>query len=97
VDFQGKNSEGYIPGSSGPDTFWRVLDGETGLSKVVSDAETGDINGLFAISPSGRTTIAYMSKFLRDGYKIHDFDNFVETHPSTDAVYKLIRFLSKFE
>ena len=94
---EGRVSEGHIPGSSGPDTFWRVLDGETGLSKVVFDAETGDINGLFAVSPSGRTTMAYMSKFLRDSYKIHDFDNFVETHPSNDAVYKLIRFLSKFE
>ncbi|KAF5079906.1 Dihydrolipoyl dehydrogenase [anaerobic digester metagenome] len=90
-------SEGHIPGSSGPETFWRVLDGETGMSKVVFDAETGDINSLFAVSPSARTTMAYMSKFLRDGYKIHDFDNFIETHPSTDAVYKLIRFLSKLE
>lgn len=97
MDSQDKTSEGYIPGSSGPGTFWRVLDGETGLSKVVFDTETGDINSLFAVSPSGRTTMAYMSKFLRDGYKIHDFDNFIETHPSTDAVYKLIRFLSKFE
>ena len=58
---EGRISEGHIPGSSGPETFWRVLDGETGLSKVVFDAESGDINGLFAVSPSGRTTMAYMS------------------------------------
>jgi dihydrolipoamide dehydrogenase len=87
--------EGHIPGSAGPGAFWNVLDRETGLTKTVVDIETGDIKGVSSISPSARTVLAYMSKFMRDGQKTYDFDNFVETHPSTDAIYKLMRFFSK--
>jgi len=89
--------EGHIPGSAGPGAFWNVLDRETGLTKVSADLETGDIKNISSISPSARTVLAYMSKFMRDGYKTHDFDNFVETHPSTDAVYKLMRFFARHE
>jgi dihydrolipoamide dehydrogenase len=90
------SSEGYIPGSAGPGSFWNVLDGRTGLTKTSVDLKTGAIKKLFSISPSARTSMAYMSKLLRDDYKTHDFDDFVETHPSTDAVYKLMRFFAKF-
>lgn len=91
-----EGTEGYMPGSAGPGAFWSVLKGETGLTKAIVDVETGEIKGLSSISPSARTNMAYMSKLLRDGCKTQDFDNFVEVHPSTDAVYKLIRFFSKF-
>lgn len=95
-DDQKEGNEGYIPGSAGPGSFWNVLDGKTGLTKTSVDIETGDIHKLFSISPSTRTNMACMSKLLRDGYKTHDFDDFVETHPSTDAVYKLMRFFAKY-
>ena len=88
--------QGHIPGSAGPGAFWNVLDRETGITKAFVDVESGDIKAVSSISPSARTVMAYMSKFMRDGYKTHDFDNFVEAHPSTDAVYKLMRFFSKF-
>jgi dihydrolipoamide dehydrogenase len=88
--------EGRIPGSAGPGAFWDVLRGETGITKATVDVEKGEIKSLFSISPSARTNMAYMSKLLRDGYETYDFDNFVETHPSTDAVYKLLRFFSRF-
>ncbi len=88
--------EGHIPGSAGPGAFWNVLDSETGITKAVVDVENGDIKAVSSISPSARTVLAYMSKFMRDGYKTYDFDDFVEAHPSTDAVYKLMRFFSKF-
>lgn len=91
-----KGDEGYIPGSAGPETFWNVLKGETGITKARVDVESGEIKSLSSIAPSARIYMAYMSKLLRDGYKTHDFDNFVEVHPSTDAVYKLLRFFSKF-
>jgi dihydrolipoamide dehydrogenase len=87
--------KGQIPGSAGPGAFWNVIDRETGFTKAVV-GEDGAIKGVSSISPSARTVIAYMSKFMRDGYKTYDFDNFVEAHPSTDAVYKLMRFFSKF-
>ena len=89
-------AEGHIPGSAGPGTFWNVLDRETGMTKAVVDVDSGEIKGVSSISPSARTVIAYMSKFMRDGYKTYDFDNFVEAHPSTDAAYKLMRFFSKY-
>ncbi len=89
--------EGHIPGSAGPGAFWNVLDRETGITKTRVDLETGEIKSISSISPSARTVIAYMSKFMRDGYKTHDFENFVETHPSTDAIYKLIRYFSGYE
>jgi len=93
---QKEGNEGYIPGSAGPGSFWNVLDGKTGLTKTSVHLETGDIKKLFSISPSARTSMAYMSKLIRDGHKTHDFDDFVETHPSTDAVYKLMRFFAKY-
>lgn len=88
--------EGHIPGSAGPGAFWNVLDRETGLTKAVVDVEKGDIKGVSSISPSARTVLAYTSKFMRDGKKTYDFDDFIEAHPSTDSVYKLMRFFSKF-
>ncbi len=88
--------EAHIPGSAGPSAFWNVINRETGITKAVVDVENGEIKGISSISPSARSVIAYMSKFMRDGYKTYDFDNFVESHPSTDAAYKLMRFFSKY-
>jgi dihydrolipoyl dehydrogenase len=85
-----------IPGSAGPGSFWRVLDGKTGLTKVSADLDEGFITGVSSISPSSRTSMAYLAKMIRDGYKSPDFDDFLEVHPSTDAVYKLLRFLGGY-
>ena len=92
-----KGVEGHIPGSAGPGAFWNVLNRETGITKTTVDVENGEIMSISSISPTARTVLAYMSKFMRDGYKTYDFNNFVETHPSTDAIYKLMRFFSKYE
>jgi dihydrolipoamide dehydrogenase len=92
-----KGVEGHLPGSAGPGAFWNVLDRETGITKAVVDVENGNIKSISSISPSSRSVLAYMSKFMRDNYKTDDFNDFVEAHPSTDAVYKLMRFFSKFE
>lgn len=94
TDEEGIN--GHIPGSAGPGAFWDVLDRETGLTKVVVDKD-GKIKGVSSISPSARTVLAYMSKYMKDGYKTYDFDDFMPPHPSTDPVYKLMRYFSKFE
>ncbi|MBI5681350.1 MAG: NAD(P)/FAD-dependent oxidoreductase [Methanobacterium sp.] len=88
--------EGYIPGSAGPGSFWRVLEGMTGLTKININ-ENRDINELYSISPSSRTSMAYISKLLKEGQNIDDFDDFIEVHPSTDAIYKLMRFFARFE
>lgn len=85
-----------IRGSAGPGSFWRVLDGNTGFTKMLVDMENGDIKSVSSISPSSRTSIPYLAKMIKDGYKTADFDDFIETHPSTDAMYKLLHFLARF-
>lgn len=93
---QKRGMEGYIPGSAGPGSFWRALQGMTGFTKMSVNENRG-VNSIFSISPSSRTSMAYMSKLLREGQKIDDFDDFMEVHPSTDAIYKLMRFFARFE
>lgn len=86
--------EASIPGFAGPGSFWRVLDGNTGFTKVKVDKKFGEIRDVSSISPSARTSMAYISKMMRENYKVYDFDNFMETHPSTDPIYKLMRHFS---
>lgn len=88
--------EGSIPGFAGPGSFWRVMERNTGLTKVKVESGSGEIREVSSISPSARTSMAYISKMMRDNYKTHDFDDFTETHPSTDPLYKLMRFFAKF-
>jgi dihydrolipoamide dehydrogenase len=85
-----------IRGSAGPGSFWHTLDGQTGFTKISSNLETGAINRVSSISPSSSTSIPYLAKMIKDGYKTADFDNFIETHPSTDAIYKLLHYLSRY-
>jgi dihydrolipoamide dehydrogenase len=87
---------GTIPGSGGPGSYWKVLSGKTGMTKVAIDLENGNINGLTSISPSSRTSMAYLAKMIRDGYKTQDYDDFLEVHPSTDAIYKMLKFFGKY-
>ncbi len=88
--------EGSLPGFAGPGAFWNVLDHNTGFTKVKVDSESGLIRDVSSISPSARTSMAYISKMMRDNYKTYDFGDFMETHPSTDPIYKLMRLFSKF-
>ncbi|NYB51110.1 MAG: NAD(P)/FAD-dependent oxidoreductase [Methanobacteriaceae archaeon] len=85
-----------IRGSGGPGSFWNVLDGKTGFTKISANLETGDLINASSISPSSRTSMPYLAKMIKDGYKTSDFDDFIETHPSTDAIYKLLHFLAKY-
>lgn len=85
-----------IRGSAGPGSFWHTLDGQTGFTKISSNLETGAINRVSSISPASNISIPYLTKMIKDGYKTADFDNFIETHPSTDAIYKLLHYLSRY-
>ena len=88
--------EGKIPGSAGPGSFWRVLSSNTGFTKTMVDIETGSIQELSSIAPGARYNMAYLSLLMRIHRKTYDFDHFVETHPSTDSIYKLMRFFAKY-
>lgn len=85
-----------IRGSAGPGSFWNVLDGNTGLTKLSGNIENGEITKAYSISTASRTSMPYLAKMIKDGYKTSDFDDFIETHPSTDAIYKLLQYLAKY-
>lgn len=92
----GGDVKGSIPGFAGPGSFWNVLEGNTGFTKVKIDSDSGLIKDVSSISPTARTSMAYIVQMMKDEYQFHNFDGFLETHPSTDPVYKLLRFFAKF-
>ena len=87
---------GKIPGTAGPGSFWKVLSSHTGFTQMDVDLESGSVQKLYSITPSARHNMAYISMLLRLGHKTYDFDHFIESHPSTDSIYKLMRFFSKY-
>ena len=82
-----------LPGSGGPGAFWRVLDGETGLTKISVNNENGKIEKISSIAPSLDAT-SYLTFLMNNGFKKDDFDDFLELHPSTDMYYIMIRALN---
>lgn len=82
-----------LPGSGGPGAFWRVLDRETGLTKLNVNTETGEIEKISSISPSLDAT-AYLTFLMNKGFTKDDFDDFLELHPSTDMYYIMIRAMN---
>jgi dihydrolipoyl dehydrogenase len=83
-----------IPGPAGPGTFWSVPTGETGLAKVIFDPETGELGGICAAGPGGGLIAGYMAFLMKKHFSVHDFEEFIEVHPSTDGVYGLAKYAS---
>ncbi|WP_409199934.1 FAD-dependent oxidoreductase [Methanobrevibacter sp. DSM 116169] len=79
------------PAIAGPNSFWNILTGDTGLSKISFDSEENKIGNISAISPSSVSDVAYLSYLMRIGADLDDFENFIEIHPSTDTNYKIIK------
>ena len=82
-----------IPGLGGPHAFWRILRGETGLTKVSLNRETEEIVRASQISPSSIDDTAYLAFLMNMGIEKEDFDDFLEVHPSTDAYYKILKIM----
>ncbi len=82
-----------VPNSAGTGSFWRVIAGETGFTDLNVNLYSGKINGLISVGPSARYVFSYLSMFLRLNHDIYDYDKFIEAHPSTDTVYRLMRLL----
>jgi len=82
------------PGPAGPGSFWSVPTGDTGLSKVIFDPETGKLSGICAAGPGGGLVAGYMAFLMKRHFSVHDFEEFVEVHPSTDGVYGLAKYAS---
>ena len=82
-----------IPGLGGPHAFWRILRGETGITKISLDTETEKIVRASQISPSSIDDTAYLAFLMNMGIEKDDFDDFLEVHPSTDAYYKILKIM----
>jgi dihydrolipoamide dehydrogenase len=83
-----------IPGPAGPGSYWSVPTGETGLAKVIFDPETGELSGICAAGPGGGLIAGYMAFLMKKHFSVHDFEEFIEVHPSTDGVYGLAKYAS---
>lgn len=83
-----------IPGPAGPGSFWSVPKGETGLAKVIFEPENGELAGICAAGPGGGLIAGYMAFLMKKHFSVHDFEDFIEVHPSTDGVYGLAKYAS---
>ena len=79
------------PAIAGPGSFWNILEGDTGYSKIEFDKKDNKIKKINAISPSSVSDVAYLSYLMRMDYDLDDYDEFVEVHPSSDTNYKIIK------
>jgi len=84
-----------IPGPAGPGTFWSVPSGDTGLAKIMVEPDNGTISGFCAAGPGGGLIAGYMAFLMKRHFSVHDFDEFIEVHPSTDGVYGLVKYASE--
>jgi dihydrolipoamide dehydrogenase len=83
-----------IPGPAGPDTFWSVPSSRTGLAKIFVEAD-GSISGIVSASPGGGLIAGYMTFLMKHHFSVHDFEEFIEVHPTTDGVYGLAKYASE--
>lgn len=83
-----------IPGPAGPGTFWSVPSGDTGLAKVMVDPDNGALQGTCVAGPGGGLIAGYMAFLMKRHFSVHDFEEFIEVHPSTDGVYGLAKYAS---
>jgi dihydrolipoamide dehydrogenase len=83
-----------IPGPAGPGSFWSVPTGETGLAKVIFEPGSGELAGICAAGPGGGLIAGYMAFLMKKHFSVHDFEEFIEVHPSTDGVYGLAKYAS---
>ncbi len=84
-----------IPGPAGPGTFWSVPSGTTGLAKIMADPDSGVIRGMCCAGPGGGLIAGYMAFLMQRNFSVHDFEEFIEVHPSTDGVYGLAKYTSE--
>ncbi|MBR3141260.1 MAG: NAD(P)/FAD-dependent oxidoreductase [Methanobrevibacter sp.] len=82
-----------FPALGGPGSFWKILNGETGICEIEFDNKNNKINKINSISPSSTSDVAYLSYLMRMDYDLDDYREFLEIHPSTDTNYKIIKSL----
>ncbi|MFA5236636.1 MAG: NAD(P)/FAD-dependent oxidoreductase [Methanoregula sp.] len=97
--FCGAGGEGdaslALPGPAGPGTYWSVQYGDTGLAKIFADPASGEITGMCAAGPAGGVIAGYLAFLMQRHITVHDFEEFIEVHPSTDGVNGLAKYASE--
>jgi dihydrolipoamide dehydrogenase len=97
--FCGTGGEGSaslaLPGPAGPGTYWSVPYGDTGLAKIFADPASGEITGMCAAGPTGGVVAGYLAFLMQRHISVHDFEEFIEVHPSTDGVNGLAKYASE--
>ena len=88
-----KTEDIILPGSAGPGGWWRVLTGDTGITKSSFNTENDLLESITAVSPSSVSDIAYLSYLMRIGENIENFDEFIEIHPSTDVFFQIMKYI----
>lgn len=83
-----------VPGPAGPGSFWSVPAAKTGISKVIFNPKDGSLAGICAAGPGGGLITGYMAFLMKKHFSVHDFEEFIEVHPSTDGVYGLAKYAS---
>jgi dihydrolipoamide dehydrogenase len=69
--------------------------GDTGLAKIFADPASGEITGMCAAGPAGGVIAAYLSFLMQRHISVHDIEEFIEVHPSTDGMYILAKYTSE--
>ena len=82
-----------VPGVAGPGTFWEVPASNTGVATIMVEAD-GSLSGICTASPGGGLIAGYMALLMKHHFSVHDFSDFIEVHPSSDAVYGLAKYAS---
>ena len=82
-----------VPGVAGPGTFWAVPASDTGFAKILV-APDGSVSGMATATPGAGLIAGYMALLMRHHFSVHDFEDFIEVHPSTDGVYGLAKYAS---
>jgi dihydrolipoamide dehydrogenase len=69
--------------------------GDTGLAKIFADPASGEITGMCAAGPAGGVIAGYLAFLMQRHISVHDFEEFIEVHPSTDGVNGLAKYASE--
>jgi dihydrolipoamide dehydrogenase len=83
------------PSPAGPGSFWAVATGGTGAGRIMVEPDDGRISGVAVAAPGAAIIAQYMACLMREGLTVDDLDRLVETHPTTDGVIGLARYMAK--
>ena len=61
----------------------------------MADPDSGVIRGMCSAGPGGGLISGYMAFLMQRNFSVHDFEEFIEVHPSTDGVYGLAKYASE--